>query len=46
MEIGLHVQNTLVGSDERERSEEKRREHGSNLTRLETASRLKKTVDP
>ena len=37
---------TLVEKEERVTRDEMRREHGSNLTRLETVSELKKTVDP
>ena len=36
---------TLVEREERGVSEERRRDHVSNLARLETASKLKKTVD-
>ena len=36
---------TLVEREERETSEESRREHGSNKAKLETASELKKNVN-
>ena len=37
---------TLVEREERGASEERKREHGSILARLETASELQKNVDP